>query len=407
MRANTSVARGGLPKLSRRGPRPAVSASVLLLAASVFSGVTSVAIPVHLHAAGLSKLDIVVYFIVSAAVVVAYSLGVVPRLGRRGYPAGALRGTTAAVPAGTLLVLYGADRPVLLYIGAAVMLATTTSVPQVFGRVAAMHSADPGAVVFRLRQTMVAGFILGLGVYSAASFVRVEPLLVGSGFAAICAFTAWSRYFSGAIGEPTNNGANPSSKHTRTVAAALVAGAILVVALMKGVDTLRAIYLPLYATQVGISNEAIAPLFIVTAVTELLLLPVLRKVTLKLGEFATLAVICAIAVVAFSMLFALRGYGTILASQVLYAAFAAGFQSIGVVVLARVTGKDIGQGAAIFMTVIQTGSVLGAVLPLTVPGYQSGIFVIAAALCLLSAAVCLALRRGESVRPSPGGSASL
>ncbi|MBT1541709.1 hypothetical protein KK103_08055 [Curtobacterium flaccumfaciens pv. flaccumfaciens] len=355
----------------------------------------------------MSKLDIVVYFIVSAAVVVAYSLGVVPRLGRRGYPAGALRGTTAAVPAGTLLVLYGADRPVLLYIGAAVMLATTTSVPQVFGRVAAMHSADPGAVVFRLRQTMVAGFILGLGVYSAASFVRVEPLLVGSGFAAICAFTAWSRYFSGAIGEPTNNGANPSSKHTRTVAAALVAGAILVVALMKGVDTLRAIYLPLYATQVGISNEAIAPLFIVTAVTELLLLPVLRKVTLKLGEFATLAVICAIAVVAFLMLFALRGYGTILASQVLYAAFAAGFQSIGVVVLARVTGKDIGQGAAIFMTVIQTGSVLGAVLPLTVPGYQSGIFVIAAALCLLSAAVCLALRRGESVRPSPGGSASL
>jgi hypothetical protein len=391
--AGARVRRRLLRTVSRRTSIPDSSPSVLLLAASVFSGIMSVAVPVHLDASGLSKLAIVAFFIASALIVVGYSLGIVPRLARLGYPAAPLRVTTAVVPFGTLFILYGADHVVLLALGAVMMLATTTSVPQVFGRVAALYEQDPGAVVFRLRRTMVLGYVLGLGVYSVASFARIEPLLVGSMFATISAILAWSPYFSRHVDLPRRNQEASAAVRTRPRATALLAGAIAVVAMMKGVDTLRAMYLPLFATGAGVPNDAIAPLFIVTAVTEVVLLPHLRRITGRFGEFRTLGVICAVATGAFVMLFAIRGYGTLLASQFIYAAFAAGLQSIGVVLLARVTGRDIGQGAAIFMTVMQSGSVLGVVLPLVVPGYQSGIFAIAAALCLVCTGVCLALRR--------------
>ncbi|WP_148076812.1 MFS transporter [Frigoribacterium sp. PhB24] len=371
------------------------SPSVLLLAASIFSGMTSVAIPVHLNAAGLSKLEIVCYFIASAVIVVSYSLGIVPRVARRGYPAGPLRLTTALVPIGTLVLLFGASKPFYLYLGAAVMLLTTTSLPQVFGRVAAANPDSQDGIVFKLRQTMVLGFILGLGLYSAAAFAGIHPLALSAACATCCALTAWSPYFSRSIPVRARVQPQPRTAERRKATATLLVAAIAVVAMMKGVDTLRGIYLPLFAIQSGMPSEAIAPLFIVTAVAELALLPLIGRCTSKWGELRTLAAICALGIIAFCMLFVFRWYGGLLASQVVYAAFAAGFQSIGVVLLARVTGRDVGQGAALFMTVIQTGSILGAVLPLLVPGYQAGIFLIAAALCLVSVGVCLVAQRVE------------
>lgn len=363
------------------------AAYFILLANSVFSGLTSVAIPIELDGVGLGKKAIAAFFVVGAAVAVTYNLGLLPRLARHDYPAAGLRATTLAVPIGTLIVWGFSGEPALLYLGGAVMLAVTTTIPQVFGRVARSGADDPEAVVVELRQVMVAGFILGLGMFSLASSIGIDPLVTAAAVAATASAASWSPFFERPLTQPSQSTAPPSEGQRRTTAITALICAVVLVGLMKSVDTLRSIYLPLYAVHAGFPPSVIAPLFLGTAAVELLVLPLLGRASSRFGPSRVLAGAATLGCVTFIMLSTWQSYLGILTSQLLYSVFGVGFQSVGMVLLARATGRDVGRGAAVFMAVIQVGTVLGAVLPLLVTGYDSAIFMIAAIMC----AICVAL----------------
>lgn len=69
-----------------------------------------------------------------------------------------------------------------------------------------------------------------------------------------------------------------------------------------------------------------------------------------------------------------------------------GFQSTGLVLLGRTSGGGVGTGASAYTAVTQIGTVVGAVLPLLVEGYLSGIFVIAIVLASLAGLLAAGLR---------------
>jgi SET family sugar efflux transporter-like MFS transporter len=162
---------------------------------------------------------------------------------------------------------------------------------------------------------------------------------------------------------------------------------------MKSVDTLRAIYLPLFAVSSGIDAAAVAPLFLTTALLELLALPLLSRLSMRIGSPLTMLVVAGTGVMSFALLLLSQAYTTLVVSQVLYAVVAAGFQSIGLVLLSRTAGSDIGAGASAFMAVTQIGTILGALLPLAVHGYSIEIFLIAALFCGTGALIAVALHR--------------
>jgi hypothetical protein len=138
-----------------RLPRPLAGA---LLSNAVFGGITAVGVPVALNAAGLSKVQIAVFFVVNAAIAISYNTLLVPRIRRADYPWSALLATSLAVPAGLLLVRASGGHVVVLYLGGALMLFVSTLVPQLFGRVAAQGGGDTQeSSIARMRAVLISG----------------------------------------------------------------------------------------------------------------------------------------------------------------------------------------------------------------------------------------------------------
>ncbi|QHC59597.1 hypothetical protein [Rathayibacter sp. VKM Ac-2760] len=370
-----------------RLPRPIAGA---LLGNAVFGGITAVGVPVALDAAGLAKAQIAVFFVVNAAIAVAYNTLLVPRIRRAGYPRAALLATSAAVPAGVLLIRFSGGAPIPLHLGGALMLFVTTVIPQLFGRVAARRGGEAQeSMIARLRAVLISGYILGLIVYALLAQAGIDPLLGAAAAAAGTTLCAVGCASSPAGREP---GDESAASATRSRRLGVFVAALALVALLKSVDTLRAIYLPLSAIASGVPAALVAPALLASAVLELAALPALSRLSAARGSTLTLAVVALAGIVSFSILAGSTSYGTLLVSQLVYAVVGAGYQSIGLLLLERTSGGGPGAGASAYMAVVQIGTVLGALLPLAVTGYDPRIFLLAVALSAGALVLALALR---------------
>ncbi|NRG40104.1 hypothetical protein GTU73_06280 [Rathayibacter sp. VKM Ac-2804] len=371
--------------LAIRLPRPVAGA---LLSNAVFGGITAVGVPVALDAAGLAKVQIAVFFVVNAAIAIAYNTLLVPRIRRAGYPRAALVATSLAVPVGLLLVRASGGHVVVLYLGGALMLFVSTLVPQLFGRVAARGGDTQEASIARMRAVLISGYILGLVLYALLAQAGLDPLLAAVAAAvvtAVCATGCRSTRLAAPDG-PRSDGS------TRPRLALVFLAALALVALLKSVDTLRAIYLPLFAVSSGVPAALVAPVLLASAVLELAALPALSRLSSARGSVLTLAVVALAGVLAFSILSSTQSYPALLVSQALYAVAAAGYQSIGLLLLERTSGGGPGAGASAYMAVVQIGTVLGALLPLAVTGYDPRIFLLAVGLAATALLLTVALR---------------
>jgi hypothetical protein len=367
------------------------AASVVIFMSSVFTGITALGIPLQLHAVGLTKAQIAIFFVVGAGIAVTYNVALLPRLPRQRHAA-ALRITTLLVPVGTILILAGAGTWPLLYVGALLMLFVTTVPPQVLGSVAKTRDgADEIVMVFR--QIMVAGYISGLALYTLSATVGVNALATASFCAVLSSAASWSNSF---LQRPIETPAEPVEAGSSTPILVVTVCAVLLVGLMKAVDTIRSIYLPLFAVNAGIRSGAIGGLFVATAVAELFVLPVLRRTNARFGPAMTLVAVSFGGLLAFVLVLSSTTGGVLFTSQLIYAVFGAGFQSVGMVLLSRTAGHDVRRGAARFVAVMQSGTVLGATLPLLMPGYGPRIFVSAIGLCSACVVLGLVLARTMS-----------
>lgn len=360
------------------------AAYVALLANSVFGGLTAVGIPLTLNAAGLSKIEIAIFFVVNAGVAVTYNVVLVPRIQAHGYPRLMFVLTASAVPVGTLIIGLGAGSPVLLYLGGALMLFVSTIVPQVVGRVAGLTS-DGGheRVVADLRRVIIVGFLLGLLVYSLVAMAGIPSIVAAAAVAALSPIAGAGKIFREKVPYSPKSSARRGVVHRRY--AVVFWFALAVVALLKSADVLRSIYLPLFAVSSGIDEAAVSPLFALSAVLELAVLPLLTGLCVRYGAFTSIVVVALVGAGSFACLLVNQSYPSLLVGQAIYAIFGCGYQTVGLVLLAKVANEDAGRGASIYTAVIQVGTVLGALLPLVIEGYSASVFWIAVILCAASA----------------------
>lgn len=382
----------------RHGFRPY---ELVLLFNAMFGGLTAVGLPLALNNAGLSKGAIAVFFVCNAFVAVVYNTVLVPRIRRAGYPRQALIGTLCCVPVGTLLVARAPDQPAVLYAGGVLMLCVSAVVPQVFGRAGnAAHGALRTTMVLRFRRVLIAGYIAGLLLYSGCEALHLDPLLVAAFVASLCLIGPSSSVFRGKVAAgPSISGGTIRSTLGRAPALT-VAAALGVVGLLKSVDTLRGLYLPLVAASGGIEPSLISASFMVASLLEFAMLPILGTLTRRHGSALTSVVVAVVAIAVFVFLASSTGIWALLIVQALYSFVGAGFQSVGLLLLSDVRGTDAGAGASAYMAVTQVGTVLGALLPLVVIGYSPTIFWVAAALS------CGAASLGWLVKSRSGTSAS-
>lgn len=383
--------KASLRPIHRRPTARTFAVTLTLLTNATLGGVTTVGIPVALDAAGLTKPEIALFFILNAAFAVAYNMLLVPRIRRAGYPRYALVATSAAIPIGVLLVRFGAGQPVVLVVGGGLLLLVSTIIPQVFGRIAAqLRDEEQEASVTRLRRVTVAGYIVGLVLYSGVSALGIDALIAAAIIAILTAVGASHRAFAERVevaGRADVGTAIRGRAHLGPFVVALV-----LVALLKSADTLRGIYLPLYAVSAGLHAADVPLLFMASALLEFAVLPLLERLGAACGSAMTLVAISAVGVISFSLLVSATSYPLLLLSQVIYAIVGVGFQSTGLVLLGRTGGGGVGTGASAYTAVTQTGTVLGAVLPLLVVGYSTGIFVIAIVLLSTAGVLAAALR---------------
>lgn len=379
-------------------PSGRLGAYIVMGASSITASVSAVGLPVHLDAAGLDKNEIAVFFVVNAVVAILYNLLAIPRIAMRNYPAWILRASCLAVPAGILVISFCASAPALLYLGGGLMLLTTMTFPQILGIVS--REATPGTqekVVATFRQVMVAGYIAGLGILAISEIFGADALLVAATAAIVAAIATWSRSLSTRFSAPQPT-VNPEYGNVRVWTrprVIAVFAAIILVGLMKATDSIRSIYLPLYTIGEGHASSLIPLLFGICALSELLILPFLARSSAHIGSSKTLAIVSASGMSSFAILLIWNGLPGLIVSQVVYAIFAAGFQSVGLLMLSRAVGRDAGVGAGIYVAVIQVGTMLGAALPLLVEGYGPDIFLIAIGV----GAVCVALSMVLNIRP--------
>ncbi len=366
--------------------------TVIVLCNTTAGGIMAVALPLRLSALGASKTTIAAFFLANAALAVLYSTLLLPRLQRHGYPRWGLLGASVAFPAGLLLVSVWGGTPVL-YPAGVLMMFVSTIVPMAIGIASGQEAegVDDPTVIARMRRAIVVGFIAGLALHSGVTALGGQAIVVAVGLAAGAAAVplalprgALARHV--AVAPRAGTGTSPVR------ARVVVAACLVSIALMRGADQLRAVYLPLYADAQSVAQSQIAWLFLVTALLEIPLLSWLVLATRRRGPVPVLMACCAAGAGAFLLVTTAGGMVTLTLAQVVYAAFAAGFQSIGLVVLGKQLRGGNGAGANAFTAVMQTGTAVGVLLPLAVPGYSRPIFFIGAGLCAVAGVLLVSAR---------------
>nr|WP_296076547.1 MFS transporter [uncultured Actinoplanes sp.] len=388
--------------LSREVPA-AVYVGVLVNA--VFTGLATVTLPLHLAAQGAGKGQIAAFFIVGALSAATLVLTVGSRLRRVGVPRWSLS-LCALISAGGLLVV-AADGPGWrLFPAAAAVMAMSLVYPLYVAVANTLAGASGARIVAALRTLFVTGYLGGLGVFTLAAAAEdrfgpaVGPLPAAIAIALLAALVAQLPRPAAADGAG-QSGQILTQGSARTAMLAVVA-ASLAVLLLRAADSLRQVYLPLYALAEGVPRPLISTLFAVTVVVEVVALAPLGALSDRIGSRMTLLGVCAVGLVSFVTVACSDGYPMLVLSQALYAVFAAGFQSIGMVLLGETLQSGLGGGAGAYTAVIQVGATVGIISPLVVPGYSVAVFWIAVLFCAAAAALLLVeplLRRQRTPDP--------
>jgi len=244
------------------------------------------------------------------------------------------------------------------------------------------------------REGYVVAFVVGLAAFGLVGNSVQVTLIAVSGLALVTAAISLQ------IGAPRKR--IPGAKEAASPPARrfwLVGPAAAIVLLMKAADSLRGVYLPIYAVSAGLPAYQIAATFIVTTVFEIAVLRVLGHLSSRIGAPATIAWINGAAVVAFVALSTGPGFIGLLASQALYGVFAAGFQSIGLVLLAERT-SSIGAGAGLYTAIVQFGGIAGLIAPTISNRFTPECFLVGAGFACIAAVVAILIRsRDRAARP--------
>jgi hypothetical protein len=363
----------------------------------------TVALPLHLAGQGTRKAEIAAFFVVGALTAATLVLTVGGVLRRIGVPRWSLSLCAAVSACG--LVTVTADGPGWrIYPAVVLMMAMSLIYPLYIAVASVSTDASAAGTMATLRTVYVLGYLAGLGLFSLAAAGEevfgpaVGPIRVAIGLAVAAALIALLPR-SKQSADTGRAAAVPRAPVTFGVLAAAAA-----VLLMRAADSLRQVYLPLYALGEGVPGPLISTLFAVTVAVEVAVLAPLSAVCDRIGSRRTLLGVCVIGVLSFVTVVVLGGYPALVVSQVLYAVFAAGFQSIGMVMLGETLRSGLGGGAGAYTALVQVGATVGIVSPLLVPGYTVAVFWIAVLFCAGAAVLLVAdplLRRRQRRAPAP------
>lgn len=374
----------------RATPRPAMPVPVQLgvLGNATVLGVISLAFPLALADRGLGKLAIAAFFAGNAVAAVAVNVTVSVRVTRLTAPARVLRGCLAAAGGGLAVMAAGPPRWALYLCGAATM-AATVSFPMYLHAVRGLVDRQrTGAAVARLRMLFVVGYITGLGLVTPASaYGTAGPLWLAAALVAATTTTARSGRPPGIADDtpPPASGERSERGYGSRPGRASLLVAIGAILLLKASDSIRLVYLPLFATGAGLSTGRVTALFLITAVVEIAVLPLLGRAADRAGPAVTLRMVSLCGALSFVLVAIGAGYPVLVVSSLVYAVFAAGFQSVGMVLLGQLLTSGTAAGAGLFTILMQVGSLTGIAAPLAVPGYRAGLFWIPVVLCLAAA----------------------
>ncbi len=371
-----------------------------LLLNAAFVGLSTVILPLRLDATGASKGFIAGFFVVSSVTAAAANATVGRRCLARGVRRADLVAMCALTTAGIFLLLIPSP-PWAELLAAGCVAANTVNYAQY---ISLLGLPSTGAGMSRVRKISVIGYVSGVGTFGALAAIGLSSqgqVAVLLGLSLLCAGTALRLPIPGRLGMDIASleaGPEPGTwAPTRSRPTMMaIAGVICAVVLLRAADSLRNVYLPLFGIEAGLPKTLIGSLFAVTAVVELAVLSPIGHICDRVGARRALTAVAAIGALSCAVMFAAPQAVALIAAQIFYAVFTAGFQSIGLVLVGQLVLGDLGGGAAVYVSVVQIGSLLGILAPLAVPGYSAWIFLLAAGMCAVSALI-LALpgvRRG-------------
>jgi hypothetical protein len=372
---------------------------------ATFYGQISVTLPLAISASGATKAQIAIFFSVSAVVAASLNLIGGPALRRRGSPWWGASGCGLVAAAGTLAVLAAAPSPVM-YLAGAAMMTMTLVFPHYITIIDGFRVAAPARLVGRMRRLFVIGFVGGLGLASLGDLLSsvvagFQPLWIAAAVALASGLIPLSE-ISLKAGPATAAKPAPNDRAGRSRTRAAVLAVVAAVLLLRGADSVRLVYLPLFVVGQGMSSTFVAVLFLASVVAEVPLLGPISALADRIGSRRTIVLVAAAGLASFALIAVGSGIALLILSQLLYAVFAAGFQSIGMVLLSDVLDGGLGAGADVYTGMVQVGAVFGVVAPLLVPGYSAQIFLLGAGFCLFS----MLLLSTRQVRPDLDASTS-
>jgi SET family sugar efflux transporter-like MFS transporter len=370
-------------------------ARVAVASNAAFYGQSTVALPLTLAADGASKAQIALFFAVGAVVAAGLNLLGGPALRRRGSPwwGPSVCGVVAAL--GTLLVLATAPSPAM-YLGGAAMMTMTLVFPHYLSVIGGRDVAGPARLVGRMRRVFVIGYLGGLALASAGGLLHsldgdFQPLWIAAFLALIDGLIPLGdRRPAPAAAVPAPAGAGPGRRFRAGVTLLIC---VLAVLLLRAADAVRLVYLPLFMVDQGLSGTSVALLLLMSVAAEVPLLGPITTLADRIGSRRAIVLIAGVGLASFAVIPVVGGMVALIVSQLLYAVFAAGFQSVGMVLLSDVMDGGLGAGADVYTGMVQVGAVFGVAAPLLVPGYSARIFLLGAAFCLAAMVLLIAVRR--------------
>ncbi|MFJ2442192.1 hypothetical protein ACIOWG_17450 [Streptomyces sp. NPDC087658] len=380
-----------------------------LLLVSAMTGLISVGYPVALEAAGFSKDKIAVFFFVDSLTAFALAL-----TASRPAPLRHTRPLLVAAlvsGAGGVALVGGRSLP-LVCLGGALSMAAAVTLPLILRQI----QTSPGTAALSdsvlaagTRWIAVAGYLAGVAGFGASVSLTTRwpdwtpvhaavPLLLAA--AALAA--AGTR--SAAVASRTTSARSAHEPPPPATPGLLLVAGVAALVLLKAADSVRLVYLPLFVVASGRDERLISVLFLATAAVELLVLPLLGRLGDRRPAPLLLGAAAVVGVLSFAVSAGFASLGSLLLSQLLYAPFTAALQALGPLLLGRLLPGGLPAGAGFFAALMQLGSLIGILAPLTVPGYSAGLFWIAAAFCAVAATVLLRMRSTPALSlTSPGG----
>jgi hypothetical protein len=354
-----------------------------VLANAMFYGVSGIAVPLALAGHGITKVGVAAYFAAAAVAAAGINLIVGPWLRRHGSPWWGISVAAAVACTGPLFLLTASPAPIVLATGVAM-----SGMSLVLPHYIAIANTDPSSsgarTVSTVRTTFVAGYIAGLLILTIMQLARshgldINPLTAALFFVAATAALARPAAQRGSPPQPAGSPSTASARSSRTTRT--IAAVVAAILLLRAADTLRLVYLPLYAVGSGLSDVTVSAIILASVMAELPILPLLAACVDRYGTRPVMLLISASGVASFAIVAQSSGVISLAASQLLYAAFAAGFQSVAIVYLSEHLQGGLGAGAGMHAALFQIGSLIGITAPLVVPGYSSAMFAIAAGFC--------------------------